>query len=230
MGFVRHLTQGEIVSQVLEAQRLLRAEGTDTSESCPDGHGRTPAQLRCRHGRTFRSLPPARNGYRCLENLGEHCGHCSRHRAIHGERLPYSLAISLHAATDEERSALLPVNQRWPLSELFEACRYYSTSLQRRVFLGWTLIAGKNDSPEQARLLIELLRGLDAHVNLIRLNTTAGFAGTTSAQESAHAFQKAIQDAGIPCTIRQFRGIDVAAGCGQLRAARYKERAKESQD
>jgi 23S rRNA (adenine2503-C2)-methyltransferase len=145
------------------------------------------------------------------------------------ERLPYSLAISLHAATDEERSALLPINQRWPLRELLEACRYYSTSLKRRVFFGWTLIAGKNDSLEHARLLIELLRGLDAHVNLIRLNSTAGFEGQTSAEESANAFQRAIQAAGLPCTVRQFRGIDVDAGCGQLRAARQRTRAIESQ-
>jgi 23S rRNA (adenine2503-C2)-methyltransferase len=93
-----------------------------------------------------------------------------------------------------------------------------------KIFFGWTLIAGRNDTPEQAQRLSELLRGLNAHVNLIRLNATAGFSGVTTEDVAAAAFQKRIQDAGIPCTIRQFRGIDVAAGCGQLRSERTKPR------
>jgi 23S rRNA (adenine2503-C2)-methyltransferase len=137
------------------------------------------------------------------------------------------LAVSLHAATDEERSALLPVNQRWPLAELIEALKYYCGRSGERVFIGWTLIAGRNDSLEQARVLTELLRGVDAHVNLIRLNTTRGFDGASSAQASAEAFKEAIRAKGFPCTIRQYRGIDVDAGCGQLRAERINRRRVE---
>jgi 23S rRNA (adenine2503-C2)-methyltransferase len=136
------------------------------------------------------------------------------------ERQPYALAVSLHAATDEERAALLPVNQRWPLSELMDACRYYQQATGRRLFFGWTLIAGRNDTPEQARLLVELLRGVDAHVNLIRLNATPSFEGVSAETAAAETFRSRIQTAGLPCTIRQYRGIDVDAGCGQLRAAR----------
>jgi 23S rRNA (adenine2503-C2)-methyltransferase len=136
------------------------------------------------------------------------------------ERQPYSLAVSLHAASDAERSALLPVNMRWPLAELMDACRFYSARSGRRIFFGWTLIAGQNDSPESAQKLVRLLSGLDAHVNLIRLNATSGFDGVSSAAASADAFRADVQAAGIPCTIRQYRGIDVDAGCGQLRSTR----------
>ncbi|NBV34559.1 MAG: 23S rRNA (adenine(2503)-C(2))-methyltransferase RlmN, partial [Proteobacteria bacterium] len=164
MGFVRHLTPGEIVAQLIAVQRLLRESASRISVSTV---GVVPGIVR-----------------------------------FTDERLPYSLAISLHAATDEERSALLPVNQRWPLSELIAACRYYMERSGAKIFFGWTLIAGRNDTPEQAQRLSELLRGLNAHVNLIRLNATAGFSGVTTEDVAAAAFQKRIQDAGIPCTIR----------------------------
>jgi 23S rRNA (adenine2503-C2)-methyltransferase len=91
------------------------------------------------------------------------------------------------------------------------------------LFFGWTLIEGRNDSTEHARRIVELIRGMDAHVNLIRLNPTPGFSGVTPGQSGAEAFRQIIQDAGFPCTIRQHRGIDVAAGCGQLKAARARE-------
>jgi 23S rRNA (adenine2503-C2)-methyltransferase len=136
------------------------------------------------------------------------------------ERQPYNLAVSLHAGTEEECSALVPGNRRWPLAGLLAACRAYSAAMGRRVFFGWTLIAGQNDTPAHAERVASLLQGLDAHLNLIRLNTTEGFAGRTSAEPAAEAFQRIILAAGIPCTIRQRRGLDVDAGCGQLRAER----------
>ena len=111
---------------------------------------------------------------------------------------------------------MVPASKRWPLEMLIAACREYGRLTGRRIFFEWTLIAGKNDSPETARRLAKLLDGIDAHVNLIPLNPTGGFAGTASA--SGHAFQRILRDAGFPCTFRQRRGIDVAAGCGMLRA------------
>ncbi|MFO1521563.1 MAG: hypothetical protein U1G05_05915 [Kiritimatiellia bacterium] len=127
---------------------------------------------------------------------------------------------------DEERSRLLPVNRRWPLSELIAACRDYTERTGRKIFFGWTLIAGRNDTPEQARKVAALLRGLNAHVNLIPLNPTGGFAGDGPAGESARAFHRILREAGLPSTLRQRRGIDVAAGCGQLSArnARFSSR------
>jgi len=134
------------------------------------------------------------------------------------ERRPYHLAVSLHGATEAERSALVPASQRWPLGELMAACRTYFAQTGRRIFFEWTLIAGANDSPAQAGRLATLLAGLDTHVNLIPLNPTGGFVGTATQADAAKAFQKVLLMAGIPSTVRQRRGIDVAAGCGQLRA------------
>ncbi|MEZ5387075.1 MAG: 23S rRNA (adenine(2503)-C(2))-methyltransferase RlmN, partial [Prosthecobacter sp.] len=136
------------------------------------------------------------------------------------ENRPYNLAVSLHAATEEERAKLIPANQRWPLAELIAACRSYNAQTGRRIFFAWTLINGVNDTPEHAKRIAELLQGLDAHVNLIPLNSTEGYGGIESSGVAADTFHRILQDAGLPCTIRQRRGIDVAAGCGQLKAQR----------
>jgi 23S rRNA (adenine2503-C2)-methyltransferase len=127
-----------------------------------------------------------------------------------------SLAVSLHAATQEERAALVPASKGWPLAELMDACRYYAERTGRRIFFEWTLIAGSNDSPEQAKTLCRLLHGVPAQVNLIPLNATSGFDGAAAERESVDRFRAILQDEGLPCSIRQYRGVDVAAGCGQL--------------
>jgi len=128
----------------------------------------------------------------------------------------YNLVVSLHAATDDARSALVPVNKRWPLADLMDACREYAAIQRRRILIAWTMIAGENDRAEDAHRLVELLRGLDAQVNLIPLNLTDGYTGRTPSVQDVDAFQRILLDAGVPATIRQRRGIDVAAGCGQL--------------
>lgn len=134
------------------------------------------------------------------------------------EGRPYSLAVSLHAADQEERAALVPVAKTWPLAELMDACRYYSAKRNRRVFFEWTLIDGVNDSPEHARQIARLLTGMAAHVNLIPLNRTPGYAHGPAHVPEVSAFQAVLKEAGIPSTIRQRRGLDIAAGCGQLAA------------
>ena len=133
------------------------------------------------------------------------------------EKRPLHLAVSLHAATQAGRAALIPVARKWPLDELMAACRTYSDRTGRRIFYEWTLIEGKNDSPADARAVGHLLRGLPAQVNLIPLNPTAGYAGTPTRSEAAKQFQKILADEfGLPSTVRQRRGIDIGAGCGQL--------------
>ena len=127
------------------------------------------------------------------------------------ENRPYNLAVSLHAATEEERAKLIPANQRWPLTDLMAACRSYNAQTGSRIFFAWTLIDGVNDTPGHARRIAELLHGLDAHINLIPLNRTDGYHGEESTSAAADAFHRILQDAGFPCTIRQRRGIDVAA-------------------
>jgi len=105
------------------------------------------------------------------------------------------------------------------------ACRSYNAQTGRRIFFAWTLIDGVNDTPEHAKRIAELLHGLDAHINLIPLNRTDGYPGEESTSTAADAFHRILQEAGFPCTIRQRRGIDVAAGCGQLKAVKNRRKA-----
>ena len=135
------------------------------------------------------------------------------------EQRPLHLAVSLHAATQDERAALVPAAKKWPLDELMAACRTYSETTGRRIFYEWTLIEGKNDSAGHARAVGNLLRGLPAQVNLIPLNPTTGYDGAATRSDAAKRFQKILADEfALPSTVRQRRGIDIAAGCGQLAA------------
>ena len=139
------------------------------------------------------------------------------------ERRPYHLAVSLHGATESDRATLVPVSRRWSLAELIAACRTYGEKTGRRIFFEWTLIAGTNDSPVHAAQLAKLLCGIESHINLIPLNPTSRFSGVASAGASTIEFQRVLrEEGGFPSTIRQRRGIDVAAGCGQLRAEKMR--------
>lgn len=133
------------------------------------------------------------------------------------EKRPLHLAVSLHAANQEERAALVPVAKKWPLDELMAACRTYNEQTGRKIFYEWTLIEGKNDTPGHARAVGKLLQGLPAQVNLIPLNPTAGYGGAPTRSDAARLFQKILADEfRLPSTVRQRRGVDIAAGCGQL--------------
>jgi len=219
MGFVRHLRPGEIVAQVRQAELALRAAGHDGLRNLVlmgmgeplHNYDAVMTALEIIIDRRGLNMGPGRI---TISTVGVVPGILR----LAAERRPYHLAVSLHGATEEDRSALVPASRRWPLAELMAACRTYFDQTGRRIFFEWTLIAGVNDSPEQAGRLAGLLTGLEAHVNLIPLNPTGGFAGTATPSAAAKAFQKVLQTAGIPSTIRQRRGIDVAAGCGQLRA------------
>ena len=135
------------------------------------------------------------------------------------ENHPVHLAVSLHAATQAERAALVPAAKKWTLDELMAACRTYSETTGRRIFYEWTLIEGQNDTADHARAVGRLLAGLPAQVNLIPLNPTSGYDGAPTRGEAAKRFQKILADEfSLPSTVRQRRGIDIAAGCGQLAA------------
>jgi 23S rRNA (adenine2503-C2)-methyltransferase len=127
-----------------------------------------------------------------------------------------NLAISLHAADDESRLGMLPINKKYKIAEVLEACRYYVSRTGRRVTFEWALINEVNDTPEVARELAARLKGLLCHVNAIPLNPTAGYAGRATDHQRAVLFKETLEQAGIPCTIRMKRGIDIHAGCGQL--------------
>ncbi len=219
MGFARHLRPGEIVAQVLHVQRELRARGAVGLRNLVlmgmgeplHNYDAVMAALEIVTDRRGLDLGPS---HITISTVGVVPGILRLAR----ETPPYNLAVSLHGATEAERSALVPASRRWPLSDLMGACRTYGETTGRRIFFEWTLIAGANDSPAQAERLAALLTGLDAHVNLIPLNPTGGFAGIAANSVAAREFQRILREAGFPSTIRQRRGIDVAAGCGQLRA------------
>ena len=219
MGFVRHLRPGEIVAQVRHAQIALQAAGgTGLRNLVLMGMGEplhnydaVMTALEIISDRRGLNIGPSRI---TISTVGVVPGILR----LAEEKRPYHLAVSLHGATEAERSALVPASRRWPLAGLIAACRTYGAQTGRRIFFEWTLIDGVNDSVAQAERLAALLAGIDAHVNLIPLNPTGGFAGAPTRSEAAKAFQQVLQAAGFPSTVRQRRGIDVAAGCGQLRA------------
>jgi len=127
------------------------------------------------------------------------------------------LAISLHAATDAERDKLIPINKRYPITDLMDACRYYIEKTGRRLTIEWALINGENDTIEQAQALGQLVQQLLCHVNLIPLNPTNGYSGSPSSRRRVEAFQEELARYGVSSTVRVRRGIDIQAGCGQLR-------------
>lgn len=229
MGFARHLRPGEIVSQVLHCERALRSGGRPGLRNLVlmgmgeplHNYDAVMTALEIVTERRGLNLAP---GHVSVSTVGVVPGILRMAR----ENRPYHLAVSLHAATDAERAELIPAARRWPLPELMAACRNYGEKTGRRIFFGWTLIAGRNDSPETARRLAALLKGLDAHVNLIPLNPTGGFEARPGSARDAGIFKAILQEAGFPCTLRQPKGIDVAAGCGQLRAARGGAEARPS--
>ena len=219
MGFVRHLRPGEIVAQVRHVERELRARGEAGLRNLVlMGMGEplhnfdaVMTALEILTDRRGANLAPSRV---TISTVGVVPGILR----LAEEPQPWNLAVSLHASNEADRAALVPASRRWPLAEVLAACRTYGAKTGRRIFFGWTLIAGRNDSPEQAAQLGALLAGLNAHVNLIPLNPTAGFDGVATECWATDEFQRVLREAGIPSTVRQRRGIDVAAGCGQLRA------------
>ena len=217
MGFTRHLRVSEIVLQVRHAQRA--AANGELRNLVLMGMGEplhnydsVMTALEIISDTRGLNIGPRRI---TISTVGLVPG--IRRRADEGR--PYHLAVSLHGANDSDRARLVPAGRRWSLAELMAACRHYVDKTERKIFFEWTLIAGQNDSREQAAELARLLSGIYAHVNLIPLNPTSGFTGEATAAQAAYAFQAVLGEAGIPSTIRQRRGIDVAAGCGQLKAA-----------
>lgn len=216
MGFQRNLSGGQIVEQVLYYARLLADEGQRVTNIVFMGMGEP-----------FHNYDQTMTAVNLLNdpqgfNIGQRrltistVGLVPQIRRFAEENSQVNLAVSLHAADDELRSSMLPINKRYPLAELLNACRYYLKKTNRRITFEWALIHNINDTPQQAQALTRLLQGLICHVNVIPLNPTRGYPGEASTQERASAFKQQLENAGIPCTIRTRRGIDIQAGCGQL--------------
>lgn len=217
MGFTRHLSPGEIVAQALYVDQLLQARGERLRNIVLMGMGEplhnydaTMTAVEILTDVKGLALAPK---HITLSTVGVVPGIIR----LADEDRQIRLAVSLHGATDAERQALVPPARRWPLAQLMEACRYYSQKRRRHIFFEWTLIEGKNDSVAQAERLGQLLQDVPSHVNLIPLNPTEGYAGVPSQRPSVKQFQNTLIQYGIPSTVRQRRGIDIAAGCGQLK-------------
>ena len=215
-GFERHLTAGEIVEQVARAahvslQRVGNVVFMGMGEPLANYEPVVEALRRLHHdfGCSARQLT--------VSTVGVVPGM----RRLAHEGLPVTLAVSLHAPDDELRSRLVPLNHRYPISEVLDAATEYAGATGRRVSFEYACISGLNDRPDQADALGQLLRGYHgvggAHVNLIPLNPTGGFDGRASGRRSLRAFVQRLETHGIGATIRRNRGVDIDAACGQLR-------------
>lgn len=216
MGFHRNLSSGEIVAQVLYYASLLSKSSEKLTNVVVMGMGEPFHNYEA----TLSAIDRLNDcdGF----NFGERrftistVGLVPMIRRFAEEKRQINLAISLHAADNDLRSSLLPVNKKYPLEEILEACNEYVLRTKRRITFEWALINSVNDTQEQAHLLASRIKGLLCHVNIIPLNPTDRYAGTGSTLERAIIFKKILEAAGIRCTIRLRRGIDIQAGCGQL--------------
>ena len=209
MQFARNLRVSEILDQVLHFRRV------EPVDHCVFmGMGEPMMNLDAVLG-AARRLPDLGITHRhtTISTVGWTPG---LHRFVDEVEEPIRLALSLHAPEPDLRSALMPVNDRYPLEDVLELCREYVRRRRRRVFVEYVMLAGVNDRVEQAAALARLLAGDAFKVNLIPYNPTGMYAG--SSRKAIAAFHHVLVDAGIPATIRLTRGRDIAAACGQLAA------------
>ena len=215
-GFDRHLTTGEIVEQVVRARARAAADGQRLSNVVFMGMGEPFAN----YDRTWAAVE------RIHDDLGLGARHLTLStvgvvpgiRRLAAAPLPVNLAVSLHVANDRERNELVPINRRYPLAELARACQEYVDATHRRLSFEWALIHDVNDTDRHARELADYARPLRAHVNLIPLNPTPGYAVRGSTPDRVRHFAERLRDLGVNATVRRTRGTDIDAACGQLRA------------
>jgi 23S rRNA (adenine2503-C2)-methyltransferase len=216
MGFIRNLTSGEIIEQVLFFERVLRKEKNHLTNIVVMGMGEPFSN----YDSTLQAIDilndPSGFCFGARRFTISTVGIIPRIRQFASENRQINLAVSLHAANDVLRHTLIPHSKAYRLSELILACNEYVGKSHRRISFEWALIEGINDSPNDAKELAKLVNGLICHVNIIPLNAIAKFTGCPSPREKAEEFQRALLSAGIPCTIRLRRGIEINAGCGQL--------------
>ncbi len=233
-GKIRDLTPGEMLGQILSAQRDL---GERISHVVMMGIGE-PMDNYDNVVKFLRLVNHEKGLNISFRSVSvSTCGLVPRILDLAKEDLPITLSISLHASDDETRSAIMPVNNRYPLSELMPACREYFDRTGRRISFEYTLIAGKNDTVGQAKALADLLHryfgsSCPVHVNLIPLNEVRERGLKTSTPASVRAFQKNLETMGINATVRRTLGPDIQASCGQLRrsAAERREAGKPDTD
>ncbi len=219
MGFRRNLTAGEIVAQVLHVARELQSQGQKLTNVVLMGMGEPLLNYKHTLAAVRRLIHP--DGFQ----MGQRritlstSGIAPQIYRLADEGLQINLAVSLHAATDDLRNELMPINRKYNLNALFSAVQQYINVTNRRVTFEWIMIDGVNDTREQAEALAARLGGMLAHVNLIPMNPTTNYAGRPSTPEAIAEFTKVLERRHIPYTTRLRRGLDINAGCGQLRSA-----------
>ena len=213
-GLVRDLTPGEIIGQILAAEkdtgeRINHVVVMGTGEPF-DNYDNLAGFLRLLHDPNGLNLS--------LRNITvSTCGLVPGIQKFAEDFPQVNLAISLHAPNDEIRCRTMPVSKAYPMPELLSACREYAEKTGRRVTFEYTLIKGVNDQKEHAEELVQRLRGMLCHVNLIPLNTVKESGFDTTAKKDAQTFQALLESKGIPATIRRELGDDIDGACGQLR-------------
>jgi 23S rRNA (adenine2503-C2)-methyltransferase len=219
-GFERHLEAGEMVAQVAYANAHINANGLGGSPA------RVTNLVFLGMGEPLANFPRVREALRRLiEVMGMSAraitvstvGVVPGIRSLTETPWKVNLAVSLHAADDELRSSLVPLNKRYDLSSIVEACKDYYVAKGRRVSIEWTLIGGRNDSRDQAMKLAAIARELRAHVNVIALNPTPMSPDLPPTRSVVGSFMSALEEAGANATLRDTRGQDIDAACGQLR-------------
>tara|TARA_B100000927_G_scaffold277882_1_gene259930 strand:+ start:771 stop:1856 length:1086 start_codon:yes stop_codon:yes gene_type:complete len=223
-GFTRQLSVGEIVSQVVEAKKELLKENPSTIKDQNNlnivfmGMGEPLAN----YDRVIEAIKIL-NDQKGL-NIGARnitvstVGLLPKIIQLSKEKIQVNLAVSIHAPDNETRSQTVPINNKYPLEDLIETCKKYIEETNRKIFFEYVLLSGQNDSLDHANKLGKLLRPLLCHLNLIPVNPTKNSDYGRSNFDNIKRFRKIISDYGVPSTIRMEKGIDINAGCGQLKS------------
>lgn len=218
IGFVRNLTPGEIISQILEIEKQSNEK---ISNVVFMGIGE-PLDNYDNVMKAIRLI----NDPKGLNIGARHisistCGLINNIKRLADENLQCNLCISLHSSKDEVRTSMMPINKRFSISEVMEACRYYIEKTNRRITFEYALVDGVNDSLNDALHLSKLLKGMLCHVNLIPINKIKDGVYEKSSTEKILAFRDFLNEKGIVATVRRELGSDISAACGQLvRSAR----------
>jgi 23S rRNA (adenine2503-C2)-methyltransferase len=221
MGFSRNLSQAEIAGQVLFIARKLEREGQKLTNVVFMGMGEPFHNYDSTMEAVDRLNDPQGFNFGARRFTISTVGLIPGIERMAHERRQVNLAVSLHAATDELRDKMLPINKTYPLTPLLSACSNYVHRTGRRITFEWALVEGTNDTVEQAQALADRISGLNAHINLIPLNPTPKYQGRASTNANVERFYKFLENQGHSVTVRLRRGIDIHAGCGQLATQHY---------
>jgi 23S rRNA (adenine2503-C2)-methyltransferase len=223
MGLAGNLTAGEIASQVLWANRAARSLPAWTPRRVTNvvfmGMGEPMANYRATSQALDRLMDPAGIGLGARHLTVSTVGVVPGIRRLAVDHPQVGLAVSIHAADDGLRNTLVPANRLWPLATLEKAMREWRDRTGRRPSIEWTLMRGVNDSDEQARLLAPMARRLHAHVNVIPMNPVQDAPFQPSERSRIASFVKVLRASSVPVTVRDTRGREIEAACGQLHSA-----------